>query len=168
MKIIDSIISLRILWILITPIENTDAFKLGLIDADGKTIRKAKTPEENAATSPLHRMIWNLKRIISIVPGGKTRIGSLAAGFVLMKECYQSGWSPHELETKVQERFESLCESDMVQADTNAELDQLFETLIALIEDAPVNSTGATVSTDVPTKSGKKDLLRRKFTKVIE
>ena len=43
-KIVDSIIALRVLWILITPIENTEAFKLGLIDKYGKTVLKAKTP----------------------------------------------------------------------------------------------------------------------------
>ena len=166
---IDTIIALRILWLLITPIETTDAFKLGLINADGKTIKKARTSEEKDATSSLKRLVWNLKRIISVVPGGSTRIGSLAAAYLLMKECYQERWTAQELEEKAGERFQSLCESTLVQEATNAELDAMFDLLIALDEDAPANATGAAVSTDIPVKRifGKKDIIRRKFNKSI-
>jgi hypothetical protein len=166
---IDTLIALRILWILVTPIEETQAFKLGLLDKDGKTVRKAKTADEKAATSALHRLIWNLKRMISLVPGGSTRIGSLAAAYLLMKESQQEGWTAAELEQHTTERFEPLCESALVQEDANAELDKLFDMLLSLSEDAPVNATGAAVSTDVPTKRllDKRAVIRRKFTKTL-
>ena len=167
---IDTIIALRILWILITPIEETDAFKLGLINADGKTVRKAKTPEEKDATSALKRLVWNLKRLIGIVPGGSTRIGSLAAGYLLMKECVEQGWSAQELEEQFQERYTELCESTQLLESTGTELDALFDTLLLLGEDAPANATGAAVSTDTPVKRifDKRAVLRRKFTKTLE
>jgi hypothetical protein len=166
MKIVDSIISLRVLWILITPIETTPAFKLGLIDADGKTVRKAKTAEENAATSPLHRMVWNLKRIIGMVPGGSTRIGSLAAGYLLMREAAENDWNDEQLKSYIIENFESLCEQNQ----NNEEVESLLDALIKLSEDAPVNATGPAVSTDIPVKKAteKPLIIKRKFKKSLE
>ena len=166
MKIIDSIIALRVLWILITPIENTEAFKLGLIDKDGKTVRKAKTAEENAATSALHRMVWNLKRIINMVPGGSTRIGSLAAGYLMMREAVENGWNDEQVKQYVLENFNTLCE----QHQNNHEVNLLLDKLIELSEDAPVNATGPAVSTDIPVKkaSEKTLIIKRKFKKSLE
>jgi hypothetical protein len=166
MKAVDTIIALRVLWILVTPIENTEAFKLGLIDKDGKTVRKAKTKEENAATSPLHRMVWNLKRIIGMVPGGSTRIGSLAAGYLMMKESVEQGWTDQQVKQYVLENFNSLCDEHQ----NNQEVDSLLDALIQLAEDAPVNATGPAVSTDTPVKkpTEKTLIIKRKFKKSIE
>ena len=166
MRVIDSIVALRVLWILITPIENTDAFKLGLINADGKTIKKAKTSEEKNATSPLHRMVWNLKRIIGMVPGGSTRIGSLAAGYMLMKEALEQNWDQAALEEQVAARFNILCEEQAQSQEVHMLLDKLY----TLTEDAPANATGAAVSTDTPTKrlTDKKLILKRKFNNTLE
>ncbi len=174
-NIIDTVIALRVLWILITPIENTDAFKLGLIDADGKTIKKAKTPEEKNSTSALHRMVWNLKRLISIVPGGSTRIGSLAAGYLLMKEAIQNNWTEEQLAEQVDIQFNALCE----QNETNDEIKSLLHGLLQINEDAPVNSSqtasgDSNVCTDVPKKSlglarrqSKKNIVEKIFSNTI-
>lgn len=89
MRLIDNLLALRILWLLVTPFENTDAYKLGLIDAEGTRIKKAKTSEENNATSMLHRLVWNIKKFINLVPGGKTKIGSMIAGYALVRECIE-------------------------------------------------------------------------------
>ena len=78
-RIIDNIIALRIIYLLVQPFETTDAFKLGLIDANGNKLKKASTAEEKKATSMLHRLVWNLKRIINLAPGGSTRIGTMVA-----------------------------------------------------------------------------------------
>jgi hypothetical protein len=159
-KIIDTAIALRVIYILVTPIETTNAFKLGLIDISGKTIKKSSTPEENAATNPLLRMCWNLKRIISIIPGGSTRIGSLAAAYLLMKESIENDWTERELSEQCLIRFEELCECEC------SEMDGLLEELAVLYEDAPANSTGSSVSTDIPIK--KFALIKRKQLKSIE
>lgn len=160
-KLIDTAIALRVLYILVTPIESTEAFKLGLIDSSGKTIRKAKTDEEKNSTSMLHRMCWNLKRIINLVPGGSTRIGSLVAGWALMKEAYEQDWSQDKLTEEAVIRFATLCES------YNPIFDSLIEEMLDLLdEDAPTNATGAPVSTDVPMKIG--NVARRKKFKTID
>ena len=65
-RIIDNVIALRIIYLLVQPFEQTDAFKLGLIDASGKKLKKAETREEKNSTSMLHRLVWNLKRMMPI------------------------------------------------------------------------------------------------------
>jgi hypothetical protein len=78
-KIIDNLIALRIIYLLTVPFDKTDAYKNGLIDANGNKLKDAETPEEKNSTSMLHRLCWNIKKVFALVPGGKTRLGSLAA-----------------------------------------------------------------------------------------
>ena len=42
-RAIDLIITYRVVKMLVTPFEKTEAFKRGIIDADGKVLRKFKT-----------------------------------------------------------------------------------------------------------------------------
>lgn len=63
-----------------------DAFRLGLIDKDGKAIRKPRTTEEKSAFTSFHRLVFNLKRLLSQIPLGRTRIASYAAALYLLKE----------------------------------------------------------------------------------
>lgn len=141
MRIIDNVIALRILWLLVTPFEKTDAFKLGLINADGSTIKKATTSAETNATSMLHRLVWRIKKFINLVPGGSTRIGSIVAAYALVRESYvtendkPSFKEITEHSIKPDEDFDALM--DVVnQIDTEEELN-------SFLEDAPVNATGA-------------------------
>ena len=72
---------------LVTPFEKTKAFQLGIIDKKGKVLRKArslKTGEEKTAYTLLHRFVFNLKRMIHLVPGGKSKIGTYAAALVML------------------------------------------------------------------------------------
>jgi len=67
--------------------ESTDAFKLGLIDENGKRIRKPKTSEEKAAYTLFHRLVYNIKRLIQKLPGGLTRrLASFASALYLIRE----------------------------------------------------------------------------------
>ena len=77
----DLVYTFRFLKLLVTSFESTDAFKMGLIDAKGKKLRKAETPEEKNAYTPFHRLVYNIKKLI---PGGK--IGSYASALYLIKE----------------------------------------------------------------------------------
>lgn len=166
MKIVDTAIALRIIYLLVTPIESTMAFKLGLIDADGKTIKKAKTPEEKDATSMLHRLVWNLKRLISLVPGGSTKIGSLTAAYLLMREAIENDWSEAQLHEQTVLNFYSLCENK----DFDDIVNGLLDTLIELEEDAPANAAGVMPDLGGVAKSEKPlgPLFRRKKLKVIQ
>lgn len=153
MSILDNVIALRIIYLLVTSIKDTDAYKLGLIDDSGKTIRKAKTPEEKKATSMLHRLVWNLKRIINLVPGGSTKIGSLAAAYLLVKEGLENNWSENQIMEEYLSRKEYIDSVRFLEEEVI--VIQCLERLQQLIEDAPANATGVATSTDIPTIKNK-------------
>ena len=93
-RAIDTVIVFRILKLLTTPWEEQAAYKEGLIDLKGKRIKKEKvnTTERKNSYTFLHRLVFNLKRIIEMIPFGKTRIASYAAALFLIKEhCELSG-----------------------------------------------------------------------------
>ena len=79
----------RFLRILTTPWEDQPAYKLGIIDKDGKLLRKAaslRTIDEKQAFTLLHRLVFNLKRILSKIPGVRTKIGTYATALFLLKQ----------------------------------------------------------------------------------
>ena len=88
-RAIDLFVAYRFLRILTTPWEDQDAFKLGIIDDNGKLLRKANTlttDEEKKSFTLLHRLVFNLKRILNKVPGVRTKIGTYATALFLLKQ----------------------------------------------------------------------------------
>ena len=86
---IDAFITFRFLKLLVTPFDKTEAFKYGIIDKSGKVLRKYKTLEridERKAYTILHRLVFNIKRLLEKLPGGKSRLASYAAALFLIKE----------------------------------------------------------------------------------
>jgi len=87
--VIDGFISYRFLRILTRPWHKQDAFKHGIIDKNGVALRKSKdlnkTVEKDSYTL-LHRLIFNLKRLLGKIPGGKSQIASYVAAFALIRE----------------------------------------------------------------------------------
>ena len=73
-RFVDSLIAYRILRMLTTAFEDTDAYRLGIIDKKGKELKKMSqlnSADEKDAYSILHRMIFRIKRIIEKVPVDK-------------------------------------------------------------------------------------------------
>jgi hypothetical protein len=102
MRIVDTLIVFRILKLLTTPWIKFDAFKLGLIDKNGHRLKdkKVESNDEKQAFSVLHRLVFNLKRILNKVPFGKTAFASYAVALLLLKE-----------ETNLdEEQMDELCE----------------------------------------------------------
>ena len=88
-RAIDLFVAYRFLRILTTPWEDQPAFKHGIIDKDGKLLRKRNTlntVEEKASFTLLHRLIFNLKRILHKIPGVRTKIGTYATALFLLKQ----------------------------------------------------------------------------------
>ena len=86
---IDLFVAYRFLRILTTPWEDQEAYKLGIIDKDGKLLRKRntlKTDAEKKSFTLLHRLIFNLKRILHKIPGVRTKIGTYATALFLLKQ----------------------------------------------------------------------------------
>ena len=88
-RFVDAIITYRILRMLTTPFEETEAYRLGIIDAQGKVLKKEKdlnTAEETDAYTLLNRMVFRLKRILNKVPFENKRFLSFAAALALVRE----------------------------------------------------------------------------------
>lgn len=74
---------------LVKPFKETDAYKLGIIDEKGKVLRKRstlKTREERESYTVSDTLVFNLKKLLEKVPGGRTRFASFAAALFLLKE----------------------------------------------------------------------------------
>ncbi len=65
-----------------------DAYKIGIIDENGKRQRNVKldNDEKKSAYTPFIRLAANLKRLVSAVPGGGSKLGSFASALFLIKE----------------------------------------------------------------------------------
>lgn len=99
-RVIDSLIVFRVLKMLTTDFKKTPAYKFGFIDSNGNRIKKLphpdvkgsfiennpKTKEEKNSLTPLHRLVFNLKKLIRMVPFGKTAFASYAVALALLKE----------------------------------------------------------------------------------
>ena len=88
--IVDTYITYRIITTLTRPWKEQDAYEFGIIDDKGKVLRKAKelkNSKEKNSYSILIRFIFNLKRLMEKIPGGKSKMGSYAiAALVFLKE----------------------------------------------------------------------------------
>ena len=150
-RIVDNAIALRVLKMLVTPFTDTDAFKLGIIDAEGKNLKKTSTlssAKERDAYTYLHRLVFNVKKLINRLPGGESKIKSLVAALWLVKEYYESN---NRSTAFMQEKFDNLL--------------KLLDNRVSLVEEEILvkkfleedgvgggiaNVTGAAVSTDQP------------------
>tara|TARA_Y100000310_G_scaffold343350_1_gene450562 strand:+ start:5380 stop:5685 length:306 start_codon:yes stop_codon:yes gene_type:complete len=86
-SVVDTYLVYKIITILTDDWDEQEAFKYGIIDEKGKVLRKSKTldtKKEKDSYTILHRFVFNLKRLIEKIPGGKTKIGSYAAAAVLL------------------------------------------------------------------------------------
>jgi len=80
----------RFVRMLVMDWKNWDAYKEGLIDEDGKRIKSVKIDSDAKRNSytPFIRLCANIKRLISKIPGGGSKIGSFASALFLIKEKY--------------------------------------------------------------------------------
>jgi len=101
-RAVDLFVTYRFIKLLTTPFDKTEAFKLGIIDEKGNRVmpepvggvRQTKpatlgtTAEKNAYTI-LHKLIFNIKKIFSKVPGLRTKVGTYAAALFLLKDTFK-------------------------------------------------------------------------------
>ena len=97
-RAIDLFVTYRFIKLLGTPFEKTDAYRLGIIDADGKRILEPgttnkpttlRTVEEKSAYTVLHKLVFNIKKIFAKVPGLRTKLGTYAAALFLLKDTFK-------------------------------------------------------------------------------
>ena len=82
----DFFYSLRFLRLLTMPWEKTNAFKKGIVDENGKRLKKPETPQEKSAYTVFHRLVFNIRRLLGKIPLGQSTIARYAAALYLIKE----------------------------------------------------------------------------------
>ena len=78
----------RFVKLLSTPWKKTEAFALGIIDAEGKRNKNVAldTSEKKSAYTTFHRLAFNVKRLLEKLPGGTSTAASYAAALFLLRE----------------------------------------------------------------------------------
>ncbi len=126
-RVIDSLIVFRILKMLTTDFKKTPAYKFGFIDKNGNRIKtlpdpnnpqqllpnNPKTKEEKNSLTPLHRLVFNLKKLIRMVPFGKTAFASYAVALALLKE--QTNLDSEQTDQLYEDFYRLLKEEDAFQ-----------------------------------------------------
>ena len=126
-RVIDSLIVFRILKMLTTDFKKTPAYKFGFIDKDGNRIKTLpdpnnknqllrndpKTKEEKNSLTPLHRLVFNLKKLIRMVPFGKTAFASYAVALALLKE--ETNLDSEQTDQLYEDFYKLLKEEDVFQ-----------------------------------------------------
>ena len=172
-KMVDNLIAFRILYMLVTPFEETDAYKLGLIDKKGKKLKEPKTEEELDAYDYLHRLVFNLKRMLIKLPGGDSKLKNIVAAMFLIKEQYNN-----KIDIITEEDLLRLIDSDVILAEETIQYRMFMEDgegggglsgqgqVTPSTE--PVNRTGPETSTDQPVIRKKKPpVVRRPEVKIV-
>ena len=82
----DFFYTLRFLRLLTTPWKETTAYKEGIVDENGKKLKKPESQSEKSAYTSFHKLVFNIKRLLNKVPLGKSKLASYAAALFLIKE----------------------------------------------------------------------------------
>jgi hypothetical protein len=148
---------------LVTPFKETKAYKLGIVDEKGNNLKKTSslsTSEEKEAYTYLHRLVFNMKKIINKV-GGESKLKSIVASLWLVKEYYETKDRSLSLMEDRYIRILEVVNNNVVLVEEELAVRKFFE-------DTPVNATGAATSTDqaaikkTDVNKYKKSLFKRK------
>lgn len=135
---IDNAIAVRIIYLLVTPFTEWDAYKDGTIDENGVALKKGGDITNRENWTMLHRLVARLKRILAKIPGGSSKIASYAAAYLLVREALEDKKEYANLE----EMYVTLLES---------ELDPyLLREVHMLMEEAPANVAGNVATVEKP------------------
>lgn len=61
----DNLIMMRILKMLVTPFNKSDAYKLGIVDENGNKIKSPSTSDERDAYNYLTKFVFNIKKLLN-------------------------------------------------------------------------------------------------------
>lgn len=115
----DLFYAFRFLKLLVTPFEKTPAFELGIIDKDGKVLKKSKdrtTNDEKSAYTVFHRLVFNLKKLLGKVPGGKSVVARYGAALFLIKE--HTGMSEKAIIKTLEKFLDEDLSSEVIEENT--------------------------------------------------
>jgi hypothetical protein len=93
MNILDAYLMMKMVDYFIKPWESFPAYKLGIINKNGKPLKKSsqlKTHAEKSAYGILQRLCFRMRRLIESLPGGKTKLFKYISVYSLFKESNES------------------------------------------------------------------------------
>ncbi len=120
-RLVELLITYRIVKLMATDFKDQEAFKFGIIDANGKQLRKNRelnTEAEKNSYTVLHRFVFNLKRILAKF-GLKSSISNFATALALILK-----------ENQELIKYKSLIESSIITylKETN-QYEEMFSTI---------------------------------------
>lgn len=137
----------RFLKLLTTPWNKLKAYELGIVDENGKNLKKAKelkTKEEKSAYTIFHRLVFNIKRLLGKVPGGKSTLASYAAALYLIKE--HTGMSEEKIEEIITKALDGNLETDITESQWFIKGDTLNPGVYCLTKDIVSMNTGESIA----------------------
>ncbi|MFK5882850.1 MAG: hypothetical protein QM489_00765 [Candidatus Izemoplasma sp.] len=111
------------------PFEEWPSFESGLINRDGKVLRKAENAAERKMMGPFSNLIRNLKRLLLKIPGGRSKFATALTTIALLKESHEIN-EPLMLE-RLEQMFniDSEYKNEPLFAEFNNESFLLFDTI---------------------------------------
>jgi hypothetical protein len=88
-RLVDNLITLRMLRLFTVKYEETDAYRLGIINDKGEQLiqmRNFVRREQSDAYTLLHRLVFRLRGLIEKIPFVKSRLANYAAALILIRE----------------------------------------------------------------------------------
>jgi hypothetical protein len=146
-RFIDAAIVYRILRMLVTPFDKTEAYRLGILDAKGKILKKEsqlRTIDQKNAYTLLHRLVFRLKRIIEKVPLENKKFVSFAAALALIRENYEKGIEPIDLERQFLDEMTREHDTMLVEQFFNNKYTMTFKQFTEEDGGAPANNAAVT------------------------
>jgi hypothetical protein len=152
-RFVDGLITYRILKMLVTPFEETDAFRLGIIDKKGKLLKtKLDKQEELESYTLLHRLVFRMKRIIEKIPTENKKLTSIAAALALIRE----GMEKHREDVDLEMQFINKATKPLAEEKTIVNKffsEQFIRTFKQYSEDAAIaNTSGSVIGTSTGAK----------------
>ena len=96
---LDAVVAIRILKMMATPIQKSEAFKSGIVDKTGKKLREPSGTQELNSYSMLQKFVYKVQYALSHSPNYQAkRLLSFASALALMRE-YEEDYSRAEVET---------------------------------------------------------------------
>jgi hypothetical protein len=126
--IFDTVLTYQFIKKLTTPFNQMPAYKYNLIDDKGNFLkdRSKFSPEERKILGLFDIMVINLKKLLAKIPGGASRLGTIAATVLLLRsKPIHEDASMEEIENIVEQEFNII-----------------YDNLLNLNEDIPVNAAG--------------------------
>jgi len=160
--VLDNIYAYRFLRMLVTPFEDTDAFKMGIIDDEGNNLIKysdLSSDDQRKAYNYLVRLVFNLKKLINKLPGGENKFKNFAAAILMLKESHNGSMYPVDL-SRMEDLISWLDNNPSIIGEIREAIYREMEEengTGAMGGGGVANMTGANVSTDIPVISPTKD-----------